>query len=187
MARTATPSTKEQILSRAVELASTDGLERLTIGRLASDLSLSKSGLFAHFGSKGGLQLATIDEAARRFMREVVEPALNTDEGAPRLRALCEGYIDYLEQRTLPGGCFWASVTAEFDSRPGPVRDAVSEWLSAWLAELERQAAIAGVGDPRQLIFEVWALAQAANSRFELFEDAEAFSRGRAAIEELLP
>ena len=187
MALTTAPSTRDQILARAVELASVEGLEGLTIGRLASDLSLSKSGLFAHFGSKEGLQLATIDEAARRFVRDVVEPALGAPEGAPRLRALCERYLDYLERRTLPGGCFWAAVTAEFDSRPGPVRDAVRDGLAAWLAELERQAAVAGVENPRQLIFEVWAMVQAANSRFELFEDAEAFSRARTSIEALLP
>ena len=187
MALTTAPSTRDQILARAVELASVEGLEGLTIGRLASDLSLSKSGLFAHFGSKEGLQLATIDEAARRFVRDVVEPALGAPEGAPRLRALCERYLDYLERRTLPGGCFWAAVTAEFDSRPGPVRDAVRDGLAAWLAELERQAAVAGVENPRQLIFEVWALVQAANSRFELFEDVEAFSRARTSIEALLP
>ena len=187
MALTTAPSTRDQILARAVELASVEGLEGLTIGRLASDLSLSKSGLFAHFGSKEGLQLATIDEAARRFVRDVVEPALGAPEGAPRLRALCERYLDYLERRTLPGGCFWAAVTAEFDSRPGPVRDAVRDGLAAWLAELERQAAVAGIENPRQLIFEVWALVQAANSRFELFEDVEAFSRARTSIEALLP
>jgi len=183
----AAPSTRDQILSRAVELASVEGLEGLTIGRLASELSLSKSGLFAHFGSKEGLQLATIEEAARRFVCEVVEPALESPEGAPRLRALCERYLDYLERRTLPGGCFWGAVTAEFDSRPGPVRDAVRDGVAAWLAELERQAQIAGSADPRQLVFEVWALAQGANSRFELFEDPEAFARARAAMEGLLP
>jgi AcrR family transcriptional regulator len=179
--------TRDAILERATALASVEGLEGLTIGRLASELEMSKSGLFGHFGSKEELQLATVEAAARRFVHQVVEPALATQEGAPRLRALCEGYLSHLERRVFPGGCFWASVTTEFDGRPGPVRDRIRDAFGAWLVELERQARIAGSSDPAQLAFELQALIQSANSSFELFGDRTAFRRARTGIERLLP
>jgi AcrR family transcriptional regulator len=179
--------TREAILDRAVDVASAEGLEGLTIGRLAGELEMSKSGLFGHFGSKQELQLATIEEAGRRFVRQVVEPALEMEEGAPRLRALCDRYLGYLEQRVFPGGCFWAAAAIEFDGKPGPVRDRVRDAVAAWLRELERQAAIAGAEDPGQLAFELQALAQGANSAFQLFGDPNTFQRARAAIDSLLP
>jgi len=179
--------TREAILERAVELASAEGLEGLTIGRLASELAMSKSGLFGHFGSKEELQLATVEAAARRFVHDVVEPALGKREGAPRLRALCEGYVSHLERRVFPGGCFWAAATTEFDGRPGPVRDRIRDAVGAWLAELERQARIAGASDPAQLAFELQALIQSANASFQLFGDRSAFRRARNGMERLLP
>jgi AcrR family transcriptional regulator len=179
-------STREAILERAVDLASSEGLEGLTIGRLAGEMELSKSGLFGHFGSKEELQLATIDAASRRFIREVVEPAADTDEGADRLRALCEHYIDHLEREVFSGGCFWSATSAEFDSRPGPVRDAVRDRFGAWLAELERQARIAGADDPGQLAYELNAVVQGANSAYQLLGDEAAFDRARAATARLL-
>lgn len=178
---------KEAILDRAVDVASAEGLEGLTIGRLANDLRMSKSGLFGHFGSKQELQLATIDEAGRRFVREVVEPALEAKEGAPRLRALCDRYVGYLERRVFPGGCFWATAAIEFDDKPGPVRDRVRQAVADWLGALERQATIAGVDDPQLLAFQLHALAQGANSAFQLFGDESTFRRARAAIDGLLP
>jgi AcrR family transcriptional regulator len=180
-------ATREAILDRAVDLASTEGLEGLTIGRLASELAMSKSGLFGHFGSKEELQLATIDAAQRRFVSAVVEPALGEPEGGPRLRALCDRFVAYLEGRVFPGGCFWGATMAEFDGRPGPVRDRIRDRVGAWLAELERQATIAGADDPRQLAFELQALGQGANSSFQLFGDPAAFRRARRAMEPLLP
>jgi AcrR family transcriptional regulator len=179
--------TREAILDRAVDVASAEGLEGLTIGRLAGDLVMSKSGLFGHFGSKQELQLATIEEAGRRFIRQVVEPALELEEGAPRLRALCDRYLGYLERRVFPGGCFWAAAAIEFDDKPGAVRERVREAVADWLGELERQAAIAGVDDPPLLAFELHALAQGANSAFQLFGDPSTFRRARAAIDGLLP
>lgn len=184
---TETKRTRDAILERAVALASVEGLEGLTIGRLSSDLGLSKSGLFGHFGSKEELQVATVRAAAEHFIREVVQPASREPEGAPRLRALRDAYIGYLEQRALPGGCFWGAASSEFDGRPGPVRDAVRRAVEAWLGELERQAAAAGVEDPRQLAFELYALVQGANAAFQLLGDGEAFSRARAASDRLLP
>ncbi len=185
--RVAKTDTREAILERAVDLASTDGLEGLTIGRLAGDMGLSKSGLFGHFGSKEELQLATIEHAARRFVGEVVEPAYSsTPEGPERLRALVDGYLDHLEGEVFPGGCFWAAASAEFDGREGAVRDAVRDRTAAWLAELERQAGAAGVEDPKQLAFELHALAAAANQRFQLFGDRDAFEHARRGIDRLL-
>jgi AcrR family transcriptional regulator len=180
-------ATRDVILDRAVDVASADGLEGLTIGRLAADLRMSKSGLFGHFGSKQELQLATIEEAGRRFVRQVVKPALEVEEGAPRLRALCDHYLEYLERRVFPGGCFWATAAIEFDDKPGPVRERVRQAVADWLGALERQAAIAGVDDPQLLAFQLHALAQGANSAFQLFGDTSTFRRARAAIDGVLP
>jgi AcrR family transcriptional regulator len=187
MAAATKKSTREAILERAVDLASEEGLEGLTIGRLASELEMSKSGLFGHFGSKQELQLAAIDAAARRFVAEVVAPVRGVEPGAARLRALCERYVDYLERRVFPGGCFWAGATTEFDGRPGPVRDAIRERVAAWVGALELEARAAGVEDPGQLAFELQAIVQGANSSFELFGDGKAFERARAAIDRRLP
>jgi AcrR family transcriptional regulator len=177
--------TREAILERAVDLASVEGLEGLTIGRLAAELQLSKSGLFGHFGSKRDLQLATIAAAAARFKAAVVDPALELPEGAPRLRALAERYLEQLD--TYSGGCFWAATSVEYDDRPGPVRDAIAASLDAWLGGLERQARIAGVEHPERLAFEVYSLALGANARYRLAGDARVFTYAREAIEQLLP
>jgi AcrR family transcriptional regulator len=177
--------TREAILDRAVDLASVEGLEGLTIGRLAAELRMSKSGLFAHFGSKQDLQLATIAAAAARFRAMVVDPALERPEGAPRLRALAERYLDQVN--TYSGGCFWAATSVEHDDRPGPVRDAIVASLDAWLAELERHARIAGVAHPERLAFEIYSLVMGANARFRLSGDERVFAYAREAVEQLLP
>ncbi len=130
--------TRAAILDRAVDLASAEGLEGLTIGRLAAELRMSKSGLFAHFGSKQELQLATIEAAAERFAAAVIAPAMSAPDGAPRLRAMGERYLDHLD--LYSGGCFWGATSAEYDDRPGPIRDAIAAALDAWMAELVRQA-----------------------------------------------
>lgn len=177
--------TREAILDRAVDLASVEGLEGLTIGRLASELQMSKSGLFAHFGSKQDLQLATIAAAGARFRATVVEPALEQPEGAARLRALAERYLDQVD--TYSGGCFWAATSAEYDDRPGPVRDAIAAALDAWLAALEHQARAAGVAHPERLAFEMYSLVMGANARYRLCGDKRVFGYAREAIEQLLP
>jgi AcrR family transcriptional regulator len=178
--------TRAVILERAVDLASIEGLEGLTIGRLASDLRMSKSGLFGHFGSKEELQLATIEEASTRFVRAVVEPALDKPEGEPRLRALCMGFIDYLERGVFAGGCFFGAASIEFDDRPGPVGDRVRDAIGAWIAYLETQATAAGAGDPKLLAFELQAMAQGANSAYRLFGDPATFNRARKAIDTVI-
>jgi AcrR family transcriptional regulator len=177
--------TREAILDRAVDLASVEGLEGLTIGRLAAELRMSKSGLFAHFGSKQELQLATVAAAAERFRATVVEPALELPEGAPRLRALAGRYLDQVD--TYSGGCFWAATSAEHDDRPGPVRDAIVASLDTWLAALEEEARIAGVEQPERLAFEMYSLVMGANARHRLTGDKRGFDFAREAIEQLLP
>jgi AcrR family transcriptional regulator len=178
--------TRAAILDRAVDLASAEGLEGLTIGRLAGELEMSKSGLFAHFGSKQDLQLATVQAAANRFRAAVIEPALEAPEGASRLRAMADAYLDHLDSGVYSGGCFWAATAAEYDDRPGPVRDAIAGAIDAWLAELGRQAWAAGLAEPDRVAFELYAVAMAANSRFRLSGDREVFGYAREATDRLL-
>ncbi len=180
------PETREAIVDRAVDLASVEGLEGLTIGRLSAEIGMSKSGLFRHFGSKQELQLATVAAAVARFVRDVLEPALEEPAGMVRLRALCELYLDHLERQVFSGGCFWAATATEFDDRPGPVRDAIRDALAAWVALLAREARAAGLDQPDQLAFELQALVQGANTHYRLFRDAQAFARARTAVEHRL-
>jgi len=178
--------TRAAILDRAVDLASAEGLEGLTIGHLASELAMSKSGLFAHFGSKQELQLATVDAAAQRFRAAVIEPSLGAADGAPRLRAMADAYLAHLDGGSYSGGCFWAATSAEYDDRPGPVRDAIAASLDTWLGELERQAEIAGSADPPRFAFELYAAVMGANSRFRLSGDRVVFDYARGVIDRLL-
>jgi AcrR family transcriptional regulator len=178
--------TRATILARALDLASVDGLGGLTIGRLAAELEMSKSGVFAHFGSKQDLQLATIGAAAERFRTAVIEPALSAPDGAPRLRAMADAYLAHLEGEDYSGGCFWAATSAEYDDRPGPVRDAIVAALDSWLGELERQARIAGSPDPGRFAFELYAVVMGANSRYRLSGDRTVFAYARDTIARLL-
>jgi AcrR family transcriptional regulator len=185
--------TRQAILEAAVDVASAEGLEGLTIGRLASKLSMSKSGLFAHFGSKEELQLATIDAARSIFIREVIRPAFEADYGMARLWKLCDLWLGYVQGGVFRGGCFFAAAAAEFDSRPGTVRDRIAEIMKAWLNILRRavvEAKEAGhTGkdvDPAQLAFEFNAMELGANWAFQLYGDRQAFSRAREAILERL-
>jgi AcrR family transcriptional regulator len=180
---------RDVILERAVRLASVEGLEGLTIGRLATDLRMSKSGLFDHFGSKQELQLATVERGTAILWREVVDRAAAAEPGLARLRALVEGYLVYLERDTLPGGCFLTAAAVEFDGRPGPVRDAIAESSRAWGRELETQTQLASAlnelpadTDPAQLVFELSAFATRANAIYQLHGDRAVFGRARAAM-----
>src|SRR6202167_4335711 len=131
--------TRRAILRKAVDLASLEGLEGLTIGRLASTLRISKSGLFAHFGSKEDLQCAVVDEARDIFVEKVIRPAFKF-RGVERLRALCENWLSYGKGKVFPGGCFFSAASLEFDDRPGRVRDRIVELMKKWLANLEQAA-----------------------------------------------
>ena len=124
--------TRSAILETATDLASQEGLEALSVGRLADATGMSKSGLFAHFGSKEELHLATVDHAAVIFVREVIEPARSAPRGIARVWALCDGLLSYLEREVFPGGCFMYTTVMEFKNRPGPVRDRLIEHLVTW-------------------------------------------------------
>ena len=181
--------TRQTILRRAAELASVEGLEGLSIGALADDLGFSKSGLFAHFGSKEELQLATIDAAREVYVQEVIAPALAAGKGLTRLCALCELFLSYVARQVFPGGCFFASTMAEFDCKPGPIKDKIAEIQAAWMETLRRAGASAvdagELGphtDPEQLAFELEAALLAANWYFHLFDDRSYMARAADAI-----
>ena len=183
-------ATRESILQAAADLASVEGLEGLTIGRLATALGMSKSGLFAHFGSKEELQLATIEAARRRFVDHVVRPSRGLPRGRARLEALLEDWLRYFRADVFPGGCFFCSVKAEFDSRPdNAVREIVTEDMRQFLAFLEREIAKAQQAgeldpsiEPAQLAFEFDALGSAANQQFQLMHDRAIFDRAAAGM-----
>ena len=185
--------TRQSILERAVDLASLEGLEGLTIGRLAEELGMSKSGLFAHFGSKEELQLATVEMASERYIREIFTPALQQPRGFPRLMAICESWLSYIRRGVFPGGCFFAAASFEFDSRPGPVQDRVRQLMNDWIGALERAIRMAQDEghlrkdvDPSQLAFELNALFFGANFSFYLRNDGEAIARAQKAVESRL-
>jgi AcrR family transcriptional regulator len=178
--------TRQAILDRAVQIASAEGLEGLSIGRLAGDLGVSKSGLFAHFGSKTDLQLATIDLAREIFIEEVIWGSRKEPGGLP---ALIDAWLSYMEREVFSGGCFFAAASTEFDSRPGPVRDSIASMMGEWLLALEaaiQDAQDAGelpaVIDSEQLAFEINSIGMGANWAFQLYRDENAFDRAREAI-----
>ena len=185
--------TRQSILERAVDLASVEGLEGLTIGRLANDLGMSKSGLFAHFGSKEDLQLATIAAAGERFIEEVFKPALKADRGYPRLLALCRGWISYVRRGVFSGGCFFAAASFELDGRPGPVRDYLAKQMDDWMNAIEKAVSIAKEEghlardvDVKQIAFEINSLFFGANFSYQLRGDKRALERATKAIEDRL-
>jgi len=186
--------TRSAILRVAADIASTDGLEGLSIGQLAKNLGMSKSGLFAHFGSKVELQLATIGEARQRYVGEVIRPGLGVGEGIVRLDALSEKFISYLDRAVFTGGCFFASAMAEFDGKPdGPVRALVVECQDEWMATLNEAAQVAldrrelrAATDPYQLAFDVEAALLCANWYRHLFDDRSYLDRARQAVHNAL-
>jgi AcrR family transcriptional regulator len=180
--------TRRTILDRAVQIASAEGLEGLSIGRLAEELGVSKSGLFAHFGSKTDLQVATVQTAREVFLDEVVAAA-RVGGGAQEIFSLTDAWLGYMEREVFRGGCFFSAASLEFDGRPGPVRDEIASMVSEWLMALEaaiqdaQEAGHVSVDlDPRQLAFELHSLGMGANWAFQLYQDREAFDRARAAI-----
>jgi AcrR family transcriptional regulator len=178
------------ILREAARLATIEGIGGLSISRLAEAAGMSKSGLFAHFGSKEELQLATIESATAVFTEEVIEPAAAAPTGLERLQRLCENFLRHVEGRIYPGGCFFASVAAEMDTHPGPVRDLAVQVASGWLVQLEtaiRDAQAEGsldpAEDPEQLAFELNAFMLLANAQFVIAQESTPINRGRLALE----
>ena len=162
--------TRERILDRAADMASIYGLDDLTIGSLAAELGMSKSGLYAHFGSKEELQLATIAAARERYLRTAVAPGLDAPKGLAQIERTMECLLRYLETGTFPGGCFFNSVNAEFHGRPGPIRDNIREGKAGWRARVarmvkdaQRNGEIRRDVDPSYFAFELDAFINAAN------------------------
>jgi AcrR family transcriptional regulator len=177
------------ILDAATQLATVEGLDGLSIGRLADEIGMSKSGLYAHFGSKEDLQLAAIEAAVEIFRAEVIQPAREVEGAFARLEALCERFFWYLEKPVFPGGCFFASAAAELDTHPGPVRERLAEALDGWLKLIEkrvREAQEAGEldrdEDPALLAFELEAFMKMGNSLVLLHGDPTGLEQARRAI-----
>ena len=179
---------RNAILNEAAHLATVEGIEGLSISRLADAVGMSKSGLFAHFGSKEELQLATIETATATFNQLVVEPATSAPSGLERLQQLTENFLRYVD-KVYPGGCFFASVSAEMDTRPGPVRDRTVELQDYWHELLEQavrdaqsEGDLAASEDPEQLAFELNSFLYLANSEFVVTGKPLPLERGRRAI-----
>jgi AcrR family transcriptional regulator len=181
--------TREAILRAAVSLATVDGLEGLSIGNLAGVLDLSKSGVYAHFGSKQDLQLATVGEAERIFDIEVIEPALRAEPGLTQLLALCDAYVDHLLRRTFPGGCFFAGAVLEMGTRPGPVKERVAAFQERFTALIQQfvvraleRGELPADEDPDALTFEISGVTLAANSSFILRQDPAALQLAKNVV-----
>jgi AcrR family transcriptional regulator len=184
---------RSAILDAAARLATTEGIGGLSMSRLADAVGMSKSGLFAHFGSKEELQLATIEKADSVFSAHVIEPALAVGGGLGQLRTLVSGYLAYLEADIYPGGCFFASVLAEVDTQPGAVRDRLVRFLADWLDRLETavrdaqaDGAIDPAEDPAQIAFEIEAALLLANAQYIVSRTLEPIERARRAIDRRL-
>ena len=185
--------TRAQILDAAVQQASEAGFESLTIGTLATRTGLSKSGLFAHFGSRTELQVAALDEAARRFTEAVFLPAFQVPRGLRRLRALFENWITWPEHAQLRGGCPIHAASAEYDDQPGPMRDAVVDRQRLVARELAKAVQMAvdsgelrGDTDASQFVFEMFGLILAYYHTQRVLGDSSALARARAGFERLV-
>jgi len=185
--------TRRTILEAAAKLASVEGLDGLSIGRLADEVGMSKSGLYAHFRSKTELQLATIETADEIFHREVVAIAEAAPAGRERALALCEAFLSHLERGVFPGGCFFTAAASEMNVRPGRVRDRIATWAAAWLgtiqtavAEAQERGELPPGADAAQVAFEANSLLVAANLSYLLFGDAGVLDMARRGVRDRL-
>ena len=186
--REAAARTRDAILVEVVDEASVNGLDGITIGTLAERLQMSKAGVIGPFGSKEQLQLDALDRAAAIFRADVWEPAAAEPAGLPRLEALIDAWLSHLSRPTFPGGCFLTQAAADFDARPGAVRDAVRaigrRWEGVIAAEVGAAVEAGEIGevDPEQAAFEINAIAQGVNQAIQLQADPAAVDRGRVAM-----
>lgn len=185
--------TRTAILRRAVHIASAEGLEGLTVGRLADDLGMSKSGLFAHFGSKEELQLATVEMARQIFIDQITRPALAAPKGMPRLWSIIDRWLAHIERGIFKGGCFFTAASFEFDSRRGPVHDRIveimREWIGVLVRALEQAQTIGHISsniDVTRVAYEIQSMAIGAHWANQLLEDRLSYSRSRAVMIEKL-
>jgi AcrR family transcriptional regulator len=186
-------SSRATILLAAAKLATMKGLIGLSLSDLAAEVGMSKSGLYAHFKSKEDLDLATIETAAEIFDREVLQPAMKARAGTERLKAVASAFLSHLERRVYPGGCFFAAVAAELNTRPGSARDRVVEVLNQWLSLLRQcviEAQTAGEIDPTvdvaQTVFEIEAMLLAANFLFVMTNDPVHLTQGHRGVDNAL-
>jgi len=182
--------TRAAILARAFELATVAGVSGLSIGRLAEATGLSKSGLFAHFGSKEALEVAVVEEASRQFVQDVMVPALRHPRGEPRVRALFDRWLAWGQR---PGGCFFVAASSELDDRTGPPRDALVQAIRDWIDELSRAARIAIAEghfradlDPEQFAFEEYGIMLGAHTFVRFLRDPSSLTRARESFEHLI-
>jgi len=181
--------TRSAILRAAASLATVDGLDGLSIGNLATAIGMSKSGLYAHFGSKEELQLATVAEAERILTEEVLTPALAAAPGLAQLAAACEAFFSYVERRVFPGGCFFAATSMEMGARPGPIRDRLAAIQTDFTSLLESFATtalelgeLAADEDPARLAFELHAVLLGADAKFVLHDDPAVLGLARSVV-----
>lgn len=185
--------TKKEIIDKAFVLAGNLGLEALSIGALATETGLSKSGLFAHFKSKEALQLEVIEEVRTRFIETVIRPALEAPRGEPRAQAFFENYLDWIDHNRSNGGCLLMALSHEYDDRPGPVRDRLvasqlefQETLARMARTAKEQGHFRADLDPEQFAFEVKAIAMAYQHQTKFLKLANAKKYAKAAFEALL-
>lgn len=182
-------SSRATAVAAAIDLASIEGLEGITIGRLATELSMSKSGLIGRFGDKEALQRAVLDAAVERFTESVWLAVSDVAPGLPRLEAVVDAWIDHLRGGVFPGGCFVTTASVEYDARPGPLRDDVAAVVRRWLAVLEAEARTAREAgdlppdrDPVDVAFELHSLASGGGVAGRLLDDASSLDRTRRAM-----
>lgn len=187
------PATRSRILDAALRVASTDGLDGISLARVAADVGMSKSGLFAHFASKEQLQVDVIEAATRRFTDIVVRPALALPRGEPRVRAMFEGWLRWERDESIPGGCVFMHASVELDDHPGPARDVLVARQSEWLAMIAKAVRMAGeVGhfradvDGDQFAFQLYGLVLGYHNARRLFRDPQAESRVRRVFDAML-
>ena len=180
---------RRTILDAAAKLATTEGLDGLSIGGLADHIGMSKSGLYAHFGSKEELQLATVETAREIFTAEVIAPAERAATPRAKIGVLCEEFLSHVERHVFPGGCFFASAAAEFDTHPGAVNERIAEFQRKWMAMLvhlvrgaQSARELPTKDDPDQIAFELNAYLVMANTAFLLHGDTRAIARARTAV-----
>jgi AcrR family transcriptional regulator len=191
--RNTTEKRKNEVLHHALNIASAEGLEGLTIGRLAKNVEMSKSGLFAYFGSKEELQLATIQQAQKLFREQVWRRVTDVEAGIIRLRHMLRCWIHHIEHNELKGGCFFAAASTEFDGRPGDVRDRIVRLVQSWIGYLEQEIGNAIAYNqisidthPARLTFELHALVQEANLYRQLLNNEQAFNMARDTLDQRL-
>ena len=184
---------RSTILREAAQLATIEGISGLSIGRLAAAVGMSKSGLFAHFGSKEELQIATIGTAGELFAEQVITPGLSAPTGIERVKALAENYLRHVEAAVYPGGSFFASIASEMDTHPGPVRDLAVQFMADWLELVERaitdaqaEGAIDPAEDAAQLTFDIEASLLLSNALFVISPESNPTQRARRAITQRL-